>query len=133
MERAEYQRYADAFNARDYDAVYDFYADGAKLAFFGVEIGSREEFRKFYSFLHAHLIETLTILRYASSDELVALEGIIRVEATRDLTEAALEEQGIPTLFAIQKGAVVEMPQYIHYHLDPNGKITQVGCALIQG
>lgn len=131
MDRAVYQRYADAFNRRDYDMVYDFYLDDVIIEFFGVSLPDRAAFKRFYTFLHAHFIETLTIVKYASSDELVALEGIIRVEATRDLTAAALEEQGLPTLFAIQKGAVLEMPQYIHYHLDPSGKITSVGCALI--
>lgn len=131
MDRAVYQRYADAFNRRDYDTVYDFYSDGANIAFFGVSLNDRAAFKRFYTFLHAHVIETLTIVKYASSDELVALEGIIRVEATRDLTAAALEEQAIPTAFAIQKGAVLNMSQYIHYHLDPAGKITSVGCAIM--
>lgn len=131
MERSEYQKYADAFNSRDYDTVYDFYSDDVKIAFFGVEISDREGFKKFYNFLHSHIIETLTILKYASSDELVALEGVIRVEATKDMTAEALEQQGIPTHFAIEKGKVIEMPQYIHYHLNKAGKITNVGCAMM--
>lgn len=131
MDRARYEQYASAFNSRDYDTVYDFYADGAKLSFFGVDLPDRQSFKAFYQFLHAHLIETLGITRFASSDELVALEGIIRIEATEDLRAQDLEARGYPAHFAIAKGDVREMPQYIHYHVDQAGKFTWVGCALI--
>lgn len=131
MKRADYQRYADAFNSRNYDAVYDFYSDDVQIAFFGVELADRESFKKFYNFLHSHVVESLHILKYASSDELVALEGVIRVEATKTLTKEALEAQGLPTHFAIKAGDVIEMPQYIHYHLNTAGKITKVGCAMM--
>ncbi|MBO9723580.1 MAG: nuclear transport factor 2 family protein [Novosphingobium sp.] len=130
MDRAEYQKYADAFNSRNYDAVYDFYAEDVEIAFFGVNLGSREEFKRFYNLLHAHIVETLTISKFASSPELVALEGTIRVEATRTLPASTLEEAGLPTTFAIEAGQVLEMPQYIHYHLNEAGKITSVGCTL---
>jgi len=43
MTREDYERYAAAFNERDYDAVFDFYADNPRLAFFGIEITTREE------------------------------------------------------------------------------------------
>lgn len=131
MNREQYQAYADAFNSRNYDAVYDFYTDDVQLSFFGVNISSREGFKKFYNFLHSHVIETLTVLKFASSEELVALEGIIRVEGTKDLTEEALIAEGIPPHFAIKAGDVLEMPQYIHYHLTPGGKISRVGCAMM--
>ena len=35
MTREDYERYAAAFNARDYDAVFDFYAENPRMAFFG--------------------------------------------------------------------------------------------------
>jgi hypothetical protein len=130
MTRDEYQRYADAFNAGDYDAVYDHYAQDARLAFFGLDIRNREQFKHFYGVLHAHVIETLTIERFASSAELVALEGVIRVEATKALTVETLQQAGLPVHFAIEAGEVREMRQYIHYHLDAAGKFQSVGCAL---
>ena len=33
--RDDYDRYAAAFNARDYDAVFDFYADNPRMADIG--------------------------------------------------------------------------------------------------
>jgi hypothetical protein len=130
MNRADYDRYAQAFNARDYDTVFDFYADGASIRFFGVDLGTRDAFKRFYAFLHAHVIETLTIERFASSDELVALEGVIRVEATKDLDAATLAAQGLDQFMPIAKGQVQEMRQYIHYHV-ADGKFTSVGCAIV--
>lgn len=130
MDRADYDRYAQAFNDRDYDTVFDFYAPGASIRFFGVDLGTREAFKRFYSFLHAHVIETLTIERFASSADLVALEGIIRVEGIRDLDAATLAAQGLDQFAPIAKGQVQAMRQYIHYHVE-NGQFTSVGCAIV--
>ncbi|MCJ1961038.1 nuclear transport factor 2 family protein [Novosphingobium mangrovi (ex Hu et al. 2023)] len=130
MTREDYDRYAAAFNARDYDAVYDFYAPGAHLTFFGVDLATREAFRDFYGFLHDHVEETLTIERFAASDELVALEGVIRIEARKDLTAEALAAQGLDQFFPIRKGEVQELRQYIHYHVT-DGQFTGVSCALM--
>ncbi|KQN08017.1 hypothetical protein ASE85_17480 [Sphingobium sp. Leaf26] len=130
MTRADYDRYAQAFNNRDYDTVFDFYAPGAAIRFFGVDLGTREAFKRFYGFLHAHVIETLTIERFAASDDLVALEGVIRVEATRDLDAATLAANGLDQFMPIAKGEVQEMRQYIHYHV-ADGRFTSVGCAIV--
>ncbi|MES2172597.1 MAG: nuclear transport factor 2 family protein [Pseudomonadota bacterium] len=130
MERADYDRYAQAFNNRDYDTVFDFYAPGAAIRFFGVDLGTREAFKRFYTFLHAHVIETLTIERFASSDYLVALEGIIRVEGIKDLDAATLAARGLDQFAPIAKGQVQAMRQYIHYHV-AGGQFTSVGCAII--
>lgn len=130
MNRADYDRYAQAFNNRDYDTVFDFYAPSAAIRFFGVDLGTREAFKRFYGFLHAHVIETLTIERFAASDDLVALEGIIRVEATQDLDAATLAANGLDQFMPIAKGEVQAMRQYIHYHVE-NGRFTSVGCAIV--
>ncbi len=130
MTLEDYERYAAAFNARDYDAVFDFYADNPRLAFFGIEIRTREELRAFYSFLHSFVRETIEVERVACSDELVAVEGIVRIEAFKDLTREILDENGMEQFFPIAKGEVQEMRQYLHYHLE-NGKFASVGCAIV--
>lgn len=130
MTREDYERYVAAFNARDYDAVFDFYAERPRMAFFGVEITTREQLHEFYTFLHTYVRETVSIERFASSDEMAAVEGIVRVEGIADLTREMLDERGLPGLFPIAKGEVQEMRQYIHYHLN-GGKISSVGCALV--
>lgn len=128
--RDDYERYAEAFNARDYDAVFDFYAENPRMAFFGIEITTRQQLRDFYTFLHRFVRETITIERFASSDELAAIEGVIRIEGIEDLTRETLDARGMQQFFPIRKGDVQEMRQYIHYHLK-DGKIESVGCALV--
>jgi hypothetical protein len=128
MTREDYDRYVAAFNARDYDGVFDFYVDNPDMAFFGVEIRSRADLKRFYGFLHSFVKETVTVERFASSDELAAVEAVVRIEAFADLTRETLEREGYG-LFPIAKGEVQEMLQLIHYHLT-DGKIERVRCAL---
>ena len=130
MTREDYERYAAAFNARDYDTVFDFYAENPRMAFFGIEITTREELRAFYSFLHRFVRETIAIERFASSDELAAVEGLIRIEGIENLTRETLDANGMEQFAPVAKGEVQEMRQYIHYHLE-GGKIASVGCALV--
>jgi len=130
MTRDDYERYAAAFNARDYDAVFDFYAENPRMAFFGIEITTRQQLRDFYSFLHAYVRETITVEKFASSDELAAIEGIIRIEAFRELSREVLDANGMQQFFPIALGEVQEMRQYIHYQLE-GGKIAKVGCAIV--
>ena len=130
MTREDYERYAAAFNARDYDTVFDFSAERPKMAFFGIEITTREQLKAFYGFLHSYVKETVTVERFAGSEELAAVEGIVRVEGIADLTPEVLAERGMYQFFPIAKGEVQEMRQYIHYHLT-DGKIESVGCALV--
>ena len=130
MTRKDYERYAAAFNAREYDTVFDFYAEKPKMAFFGIEITTRDQLKEFYGFLHQYVKETVTIERFAGSDELAAVEGSVRVEGIKDLTPEILAERGMPQFFPIKLGEVQEMRQYIHYHLK-DGKIESVGCALV--
>ena len=130
MTRDDYERYVAAFNARDYDAVFDFYAENPRMAFFGIEITTRQQLRDFYGFLHQYVRETVVIGKFASSEELAAVEGIVRIEAFKDLTREVLDANGMEQFFPIAVGEVQEMRQYIHYHLE-GGKIAQVGCAIV--
>jgi hypothetical protein len=130
MTKEDYARYAAAFNARDYDTVFDFYSDTPRMAFFGIQITTRDQLKAFYTFLHGFVTETITVEKFAASDELAAVEGIIRIEAFRDLTREVLDANGMQQFFPIAKGQVQEMRQYIHYHLE-GGKIASVGCAIV--
>lgn len=130
MTREDYDRYAAAFNARDYDAVFDFYAEEPELDFFGISIRTRDQLRAFYTFLHGFVRETIAVEKFASSEELAAVEGVIRVEAFKDLTREELDARGMQQFFPIAKGEVQEMRQYIHYALE-DGKIKSVGCAIV--
>ncbi|MCW2362250.1 MULTISPECIES: nuclear transport factor 2 family protein [Sphingobium] len=129
MNRADYERYLAAFNAKDYDAVCDFYAEPMDMRFFGVALQSREDMKRFYSFLHAHVHESVRVLNFASSDTLTAVDAIVRIEAYRDLDRATLDANGAGGLFPIKAGEVQEMRQFIFYTLR-DGLIVDVACAL---
>jgi SnoaL-like protein len=129
MNRAAYERYLAAFNARDYDGVGDFYAQPLKLDFFGVSLRSREDLKRFYGFLHSYVKESVRVLNFASSPTLTAVDALVRIEGQRDLDRETLAENGCAQLFPIQAGEVQELRQFIFYTI-ADGKITKVECAL---
>ncbi len=129
MNLAAYERYLAAFNARDYDAVCDFYAQPMKLDFFGVSLRSREDLKRFYGFLHSYVKESVTVLNFASSETLTAVDALVRIEGKCDLDRDTLVANGCAQLFPIKAGEVQELRQFIFYTIS-GGKITRVECAL---
>ncbi|MBB4612112.1 nuclear transport factor 2 family protein [Novosphingobium taihuense] len=131
LTREAYDRYVAAFNAKDYDAVADFYVDPPEMTFFGVEIRSRQALKDFYGFLHDHVKESVTVLNFAASDTLTAIDAVIRVEGVKALTREALDERGLHGFFPIAAGEVQEMRQFIFYTIK-DSLIVRVECALAQ-
>ncbi len=131
LTREAYDRYVAAFNAKDYDAVADFYVDPPLMTFFGVEIRSRQALKDFYAFLHHPVKESVTVLNFACSDTLTAIDAVIRVEAVKDLSREALDARGMHGFFPIAVGEVQEMRQFIFYTIK-DGLIERVECALAQ-
>ncbi|MEZ5743279.1 MAG: nuclear transport factor 2 family protein [Sphingomonadaceae bacterium] len=130
MNRADYDRYCEAFNAKDYDGVADFYAEPMNIDFFGVAIRNREELKAFYSFLHSYVKETAIVRNFASSDTLTAVDATIRLEAFRDLTAEVLAEHGCEQFHPMAAGDVFELRQFIFYTIR-DGKIVQTECAML--
>lgn len=129
LTREAYDRYVAAFNAKDYDAVADFYVDPPLMTFFGVEIRSRQALKDFYGFLHDHVKESARVLNFAASETLTAIDAVIRVEGVKDLTREALDARGLHGFFPIAVGEVQEMRQFIFYTIK-DGLIARVECAL---
>jgi hypothetical protein len=129
MNRADYERYLVAFSARDYDAVCDFYAEPMKLDFFGVKLRSRADLKRFYTFLHSYVKESVEVLNFASSSTLTAIDAIVRIEAFRDLDAVTLAANGCAQFFPIKAGEVQQIRQFIFYRTE-NGRIVQTECAL---
>jgi SnoaL-like domain len=130
MNRDDYNRYLSAFNAKDYDAVADFYADPIHMDFFGISLRSRQDLKDFYSFLHAYVYESVTVRNFASSDTLTAIDGIVRIEAYRDLTREALDAKGATGFYPMVAGQIFELRQFIFYTIK-DGKIAQAECAML--
>jgi hypothetical protein len=115
LDRAGYERYLAAFNARDYDAVADFYVDPPRMEFFGIVITSREELKAFYAWLHSCVKESVSIHNFAASETATAVDAIVRIEALRDLTRDELDSKGATGFFPIRAGDVQEIRQFIFY------------------
>jgi hypothetical protein len=129
MNREQYDAYVRAFNAKDYDAVCDFYVQPPMMSFFGVSIMSCAELKAFYNFLHSYVNESVTVTRFAASDELTAVDAIIRIAAFRDLDADTLAANSCAGFFPIKKGEVQEIRQFLFYSMK-RGKIERVECAI---
>lgn len=129
LDRAAYDRYLAAFNARDYDGVADFYVDPPRMEFFGIVITSRQELKDFYAWLHDNVEENVRILNFAASETCTAIDAIVQIAAKKDLTREALDAKGATGFFPITAGVVQEIRQFIFY-TTKGGKIEKVECAL---
>ena len=129
VDRARYEQYLAAFNAKDYDGVADFYVDPPHMEFFGIVIRSREELKDFYRWLHAYVKQSVTLRGFAASETCTACDAIVRIEAIRDLDRAELDAKGASGFFPIAKGQVQEIRQFIFY-TTRDGKIEKVEAAL---
>ena len=132
MERSAYERYLAAFNARDYDLVLDHFAERFEVVFAGVVLRTKPAVRDFYAFLHAHLDERIAIGRYLSDGQTIAMEADVRLEGLKPLTPAMLAERGLAGMQPLGVGQVVTIPQFIHYHLDAQGRFVAALCAVFQ-
>ncbi|MBC7986236.1 MAG: nuclear transport factor 2 family protein [Sphingomonadaceae bacterium] len=131
MTRDDYDRYLEAFNARDYDAVLDHFADEFELVFAGYVFRTKDEVRRFYAFLHAHIAESVRVREFVSDGNMVALEADVRLEGIDEVTPEMLAEQGLERIQTLARGQVVTLPQFIHYHL-VDGKIVRALCAVFE-
>jgi SnoaL-like domain len=131
MDKAGYDRYLARFNARDYAGVLDFYAAEFEISFAGYTLRTRAAVLDFYKFLHAHLRETITVQRFVSDERFLAIEAIVRIEGLVDLTAGALRSVGLDRMFPLLAAQVIEIPQFIHYHL-VDGKIVKALCAVFE-
>jgi ketosteroid isomerase-like protein len=130
MNRNDYNRYLAAFNAKDYDGVADFYAEPIHMDFFGISLRSRQDLKDFYGFLHSYVHESVTVRNFASSDTLSAIDGIVRIEAYRDLSRETLDARGATGFYPMTKGQIFELRQFIFYTIR-DGKIARTECAML--
>jgi hypothetical protein len=129
IDRARYDAYLAAFNARDYDAVADFYVDPPRMEFFGIVIRSRRELKDFYGWLHSFVKESVTLLNFAAGETCTACDAIVRIEAIRDLSREELDAHGAAGFLPIKAGEVQEIRQFIFYSTR-GGRIEKVEAAL---
>jgi hypothetical protein len=131
MNLEQYRAYLDLFNARDYDGVLSYFHDDAEILFAGYALHGHQAVRDFYAFFHEHVDETISLSRFLSADDIVVLEATVRLEAKHDLTAEMLAEKGLERIVALKRGNVVEMQQFIHYHM-VDGRFSRAICAVLE-
>lgn len=131
MDRTQFEQYLACFNQRDYQGVLGFWADQFVLkAAPGVTLHTPDEVLHFYKFLHAYMDERLIVKNFLCDEHFTFIEGIIRLEGIKPLTPRVLQDAGYPNLFPMDVGQVLELPQFIHYHLNDAGKIIRASCVV---
>jgi hypothetical protein len=129
VNRKEFDVYLEKFNTRDYNGFLDYYSEPFELIHAGGRFTTREEVLKSYAFLHHYLKETILVDRFVSDENTVALEVRVRIEGIRDLTPEILAASDYPGFMPLKVGQVIEIPQFIHYHIE-NRKFTKVVCKI---
>jgi hypothetical protein len=132
VERIAYERYAAAFAARDYDKVLSYWAPRFTATMQGETLFSTpEDLRRFYTYLHSFVDESIEVTHYLSDETAIFLEAIVRVAARRTMTRADIDRLGVASMLPIEQGTVLRIPQFVHYRLE-KGKFVAVAC-LISG
>jgi hypothetical protein len=126
---ADFDRYLDRFNARDYDFILCHYAEQFELRFAGYVLRSKQQVRDFYRFFHDYVRESIRVDAFVASDDMIAIEAVVRLEGLRTMPKEAASAAGFERIIAPAVGQVVELPQFIHYHLR-DGKFVKVLCVI---
>ncbi|HWJ69594.1 MAG TPA: nuclear transport factor 2 family protein [Sphingobium sp.] len=129
MNRSQYDAYLNLFNSRDYDGVTSHFKHDAVIAFADIRLRGHDAIRRFYAFFHDHVSEQIRVNRFLSDDRSVMLEAVVRLEGKKRLTPEAIENHGYASILPLEKGQVIEIPQFIHYHLD-GGEFSTALCAI---
>ena len=102
--------------------------DEPRINLFGLRITKRIQLGRLYRFLKDYLSETLLVEKFALADDFLAVEAVVRIEGLQDLDALMLREQGLNLFHPIKTGEVQIMRNFVHYHLDQDGKIESGTC-----
>lgn len=128
MQRDHYQRYLDSFNGRDYDKVLEFWAPEFVVYVQGqLLFDSAASLKKTYGFLHDHVTKEIFVHHYLSDDDKVFMEATVRITAKKTIAPEALVANDIKGIMPIDAGVAIDIPQFIHYHLE-NGRFKTGSC-----
>lgn len=132
MLRATYDKYLNSFNGANYDEVLKFWAPEF-VVYVGEDVlfDSPQSLKKTYAFLHSHVTEEILVDRYLSDNDSVFMEARVRITAKKELSQKAIEAEGLKWLAPIPAGVAFEIPQFIHYSLE-DGKFKK-GICLVSG
>ncbi|GAM05496.1 nuclear transport factor 2 family protein [Novosphingobium sp. MBES04] len=127
---ADYIRYVEAFNARDYAALETFFTDDFVLENAGFAVRGKPAFRAFYAFFHEYCRETVDFRGFYPGAEGFVGHVVITFEGLKDLSQKVLEARGFSGMSLVPKGARVEVEFLILYKVDAAGLIHHIKGAV---
>lgn len=130
MTEADYHRYIEAFNARDYAALEGFFADDFALENAGFRIEGKPAFREFYAFFHAYCREEVIFKGFYPGRDGFVANVIIRFTGLKDLSPGVLAEKGYSGMTPVPVGVSVDVEFLILYLLNAEGLIRYIKGAV---
>jgi hypothetical protein len=128
MTREDYDQYLLSFNGKDYSKVLQYWAPEFEVIVQGqLLFNSPETLIKTYGFLHDRVKEEVFVQSFLSDKDKIFMEAIVRITAKQTITAEDLAREGINGIMPINEGDVVDIPQFIHYHLE-HGKFKKGVC-----
>jgi hypothetical protein len=132
MTEADYHRYIEAFNARDYAKLETFFANDFALENAGFRIEGKPAFREFYAFFHEFCREEVIFKGfYPGSDGFVA-NVVIRFTGLKELSQDVLDAAGYPGMTPVPVGLSIDVEFLILYLLNDGGLIQHIKGAVWQ-
>ena len=123
MTEDDYHRYIRAFNARDYDTLETFFADGFVLENAGFRVRGKAEFRAFYAFFHEYCREEVIFKGFYPGKDGFVANVVIRFTGLKDLSPEVLAEKGYSGMTPVPAGVSVDVEFLILYQLNEAGLV----------
>lgn len=130
MTEADYHRYIEAFNARDYAALESFFAEDFALENAGFRVQGKPAFREFYAFFHEYCREEVIFKAFFSGEHGFVSNVIIRFTGLKELSPEVLAAKGYSGMTPVPVGMSVDVEFYIHYLLNADGLIRYIKGAV---
>lgn len=130
LTEADYHRYIEAFNARDYAALEAFFTDEFVLENAGFAVRGKPAFRAFYAFFHEYCRETVQFRGFYPGTEGFVANVVITFEGIKDLSTEVLVQKGYPGMSVVPQGARVAVEFLILYRVNEAGLIHHIKGAV---
>ena len=130
MTEADYHRYVEAFNARDYTALETFFADDFALENAGFRVQGKPAFRAFYAFFHEYCREEVVFKGFYPGKDGFVANVVIRFTGLKELSQEVLDAKGYPGMTPVPVGLNVDVEFLILYLLDDDGLIRHIKGAV---
>ena len=130
LSEADYHRYIEASNARDYATLETFFADDFALENAGFRVEGKPAFRAFYDLFHEYCREEVLFKGFYPGAGGFLANVVIPFTGLKDLSNEVLAERGYSGMTPVPAGVTVDVEFLILYLLDEQGLIRHIKGAV---